>query len=139
MCIRASPLRSLNVAIYRTLTPLLIGYCLWTFCIEKHRILRRRNSWAENYRAGRSLFLAMEPLHELYSLEELQGAVAEGTPLETQPETFDSPLDDEDEDFTSLMCQMEAEADEKDLYSRCHGESAPGKYPYKGRNFDGTG
>ena len=77
-------------------------------------------------------------LHELDNLEELQGAVAEGTHLDTQLESFDFLLDDDDEEFTSLMCEIEAEADENDLCSHGNGGYAPGKSPKKKRDFDGT-
>lgn len=56
--------------------------------------LRRRSSWAEYHRAGRSLFLTMDLLHELDGLEELQFALAEGPPLETHVVSFDFPLND---------------------------------------------
>lgn len=39
---------------------------------------------------------------------------------------------------TFLICQTEAKAEEKDLNSRRHGGSEPGKSPNKRRDFDGT-
>lgn len=65
-------------------------------------------------------------------------AVAEGPALETHVESFKLALYDDDEEFISLICEMEAEADENNLDSRRRGESAPGKSRNKKRGFDGT-